>query len=255
ELAEGEFYELMAENVRSTFLALKAASRLLSSGWVVIVAPPSVGSVQMHAAQGALREMIYGFRRRFAYPRVNLVLPSRPPSDPRHDQALVRAVRYLGSPESAGVTGQVMDVDLPNPPRLADSLLPEVRAALDPNVRQPDEDDPMLWLDDWEDEGDADYEATDDHAFGPQGGDGGAASRTQLSGPAAAGYDGYDDEFEEFDDYDHSEQWAYDLGLPEGPALRHLVANDDPLEGDAYASGHETAKDLYGDLSSLDLIE
>src|SRR5690606_34500322 len=150
ELAEGEFYELMAENVRSTFLALKAASRLLSSGWVVIVAPPSVGSVQMHAAQGALREMIYGFRRRFAYPRVNLVLPSRPPSDPRHDQALVRAVRYLGSPESAGVSGQVMDVDLPNPPRITDSLLPEVRAALDPTVRQ-SEDGGLLEWDDWAD--------------------------------------------------------------------------------------------------------
>ena len=73
----------MAENVRSTFLALKAASRLLSGGWVVVVAPPAAGSVQMLSAQ-ALRSMIDGFRRRFAYPRVNLVLPpARPRPAPR----------------------------------------------------------------------------------------------------------------------------------------------------------------------------
>src|SRR5690606_25513993 len=140
ELAEGEFLEVMVENVRSTFLALKTASRLLSNGWVVVVAPPTAGSVQMHAVQGALREMVHGFRQRFAYPRVNLVLPSRTPSDPRHDQALVRAVRFLGSPEAAGVSGQVIDVDLPTPPRVTEALLPEVRAALDPNVRQLDDD-------------------------------------------------------------------------------------------------------------------
>lgn len=281
ELAEGEFYELMAENVRSTFLALKAASRLLSSGWVVIVAPPSVGSVQMHAAQGALREMIYGFRRRFAYPRVNLVLPSRPPSDPRHDQALVRAVRYLGSPESAGVTGQVMDVDLPNPPRITDSLLPEVRAALDPNVRQSDEQDPISWFDDWDD--DSGYDYPDELAGTELGPDDGAQPRSGTrrypinnsnhlwssadaveaeDAVSEAGDDtgrfsggGADHDFDEYDDYDDSEQWAYDLGLPEGPALRHLVSNDDPLDSDAYASGHESAKDLYGDLASLDLVE
>lgn len=285
ELGEGEFFEMIAENVRSTFLALKTASRLLSSGWVVIIAPPTMESVQMHAAQGALREMVYGFRRRFAYPRVNLVLPSRPPSDPRHDQALVRAVRYLGSPESAGVTGQVMDVDLPHPPRVTDSLLPEVRAALDPNVRQSEEDDAFAWLDDWDD---------DEHQHDQQEAPAGATRGTTRRYPkgaashlwsaddsedypaehgthegfgqappgaaSQAGFESYDDglghdQGDDYDDYDDSEQWAYDLGLPEGPALRHLVANDDPLDGDAYASGHESAKDLYGDLASLDLVE
>jgi NAD(P)-dependent dehydrogenase (short-subunit alcohol dehydrogenase family) len=282
ELAEGEYYEMMAENVRSTFLALKAASRLLSSGWVVIIAPPAMGSVQMYAAQGALRELVYGFRRRFAYPRVNLVLPNRPPSDPRHDQALVRAVRYLGSPESAGVSGQVMDVDLPNPPRITDSLLPEVRAALDPNVRQsddePDEDDDEFF-------GDAPYNdlqssgsdqgasqarqpfaATGTRRY-PTGGAGsawhGASEDTAAYGnngglgPSATAEtgDAFDDDYDDHDPYDDSDYWAYDLGLPDGPALRHLVANDDPLDGDAYASGHESAKDLYGDLASLDLVE
>ena len=272
ELTEGEFYEMMAENVRSTFLALKAASRLLSNGWVVVVAPPSVGSVQMHAAQGALREIVHGFRRRFAYPRVNLVLPSRPPSDPRHDQALVRAVRYLGSPESAGVTGQVMDVELPNPPRITESLLPEVRAALDPTVRQPD-DEPLEW-EEWLD-GDEAADADDhgDHgggAYRPRGstrrypfggsnhvwshGEGEADSGAEATAAYADDEYGYD-EYDAYDDHDDSEGWAYDLGLPEGPALRHLVANDDPLDTDAYASGHESAKDLYGDLASLDLVE
>src|SRR5690606_6454993 len=61
ELTEAEFFEVMAENVRSTFLALKAASRLLSGGWVVVVAPPTAGSVQMHAVQGAMKSMIDGF--------------------------------------------------------------------------------------------------------------------------------------------------------------------------------------------------
>lgn len=275
ELTEGEFYEMMAENVRSTFLALKAASRLLSNGWVVVVAPPSVGSVQMHAAQGALREMVHGFRRRFAYPRVNLVLPSRPPSDPRHDQALVRAVRYLGSPESAGVTGQVMDVDLPNPPRVTDSLLPEVRAALDPTVRQPD-DEPLEWEDWLDGQEAADTDDQADHgggAYQPRGStrryplgsgnhvwshgeseDDGGAEATAAYVDDEYGYDEYD-AYDDHDDHDDSEGWAYDLGLPEGPALRHLVANDDPLDTDAYASGHESAKDLYGDLASLNHVE
>ena len=283
ELAEGEYYEMMAENVRSTFLALKAASRLLSSGWVVIIAPPAMGSVQMYAAQGALRELVYGFRRRFAYPRVNLVLPNRPPSDPRHDQALVRAVRYLGSPESAGVSGQVMDVDLPNPPRVTDSLLPEVRAALDPNVRQSD-DEPGDYDDDFfsdalyndlpasSHEQDASQarqpfaatgtrrypagvpgspwpDASEDAAAFLTGGGHGQDAET------ADGAAFEDDDHDDHDAYDDSDYWAYDLGLPDGPALRHLVANDDPLDGDAYASGHESAKDLYGDLASLDLIE
>ncbi len=261
ELAEGEFYEVMAENVRSTFLALKTAARLLNNGWVVIVAPPTAGSVQMHAVQGALRELVGGFRRRFAYPRVNLVLPSRTPSDPRHDQALVRAVRFLGSPEAAGVSGQVVDVDLPTPPRLAEALLPEVRAALDPTVRQSESDD-------WDDSSDPDEpfedEAADSVLLAP-------GVRLRRRGPvrrypagvanhvwtapaeesAAEGYEGGALTYDEFDD-DESDDWAYDLGLPEGPALRHLVEGEGELLGEEpFAASHESALDLYGDLSSL----
>lgn len=142
-LTESEFFDVMAENVRSTFLVLKTAARLLSLGWVVVVAPPAHGAVQMMTVQGALEQMVKGFRQRFSYPRVNLVLPSRASADPRHDQALVRAVRYLGSHESVGVSGQLFDVELPEPPQVSEALLPEVRAALDTNVRQDDYD--YLW--------------------------------------------------------------------------------------------------------------
>lgn len=253
DLSEGEYFELMAENVRSTFLALKAASRLLSGGWVVIVAPPVVGSVQMAAVQGALRQMVDGFRQRFAYPRVNLVLPSRQPSDPRHDQALVRAVRFLGSPESAGVSGQIVDVELPNPPRMTEALLPEVLAALDPNVRQADHDwqpdDYAAWHDD-------DAGGPDDLAHTLRRFPAGAANHL-WSGPeeqsrTTSGQEQDHDLDHEFDDSDY---WANDLGLPDGPALRHLVADDGPLEDDLYASGHQTAFDLYGDLASLDFVD
>lgn len=130
-LGEGEFFELMSEDVRSTYLVLKAAARLRSVGWVAVVAPPALGSVQMLSVQGALEKMIEGFTQRYAFPRANLVVPSRQASDPRHDQALVRLVRYFGSPESAGVGGQTMRVELPAPPSATDNLLPEVRAALD----------------------------------------------------------------------------------------------------------------------------
>lgn len=80
-LGEGEFFELMSEDVRSTYLVLKAAARLRSVGWVAVVAPPALGSVQMLSVQGALEKMIEGFTQRYAFPRANLVVPSRQASD------------------------------------------------------------------------------------------------------------------------------------------------------------------------------
>ncbi|NLG09201.1 MAG: hypothetical protein GX560_08135, partial [Deinococcales bacterium] len=55
------------------------------------------------------------------------------------------------------------------------------------------------------------------------------------------------------DDYDDddSDDWAYDLGLPEGPALRHLVPDEADLADQPYVASLESALDLYGDLSSL----
>ncbi len=265
DLAEGEFSELIAENVRSTYLAMKAAARLLSGGWLVVVAPPVLDSVQMHAVQGALKEMVLGFRQRFAYPRVNLVLPSRPPSDPRHDQALVRAVLFLGSPEATGVSGQVVDVELPQPPRIAENLLPEVRAALDESARQSEVSHWRDWeeLDDELEDTNAllaapglrrpgralpayevgDYLGAGPSALGPEPG----------SGPDSDDDSGPDSDDDDSDD-DDSDDWATDLGLPEGPALRHLIDEDGGSSHgtNSYASGQEPANDLYGDLRRLD---
>lgn len=285
DLSEGEFYELMAENVRSSYLALKTASRLLSAGWVVVVAPPTGNSVQMHAVQGALKEMVAGFQRRFSYPRANLVLPSRAPSDPRHDQALVRAVRFLGSPEAAGVSGQVIDVDLPIPPRMSDSLLPEVRAALDSSVRQLDDpggpwDASQEELDESEHNGGDDESARYEENVRFRHGAPHEADRQRRypanvtntawnsaadevsPTPQRASPDGshgdldhdFSDDFSDGFDDEH-EDWALDLGLPGSPALRHLVADEDgpSLETDGYAAGHEPARDLYGDLRRLDI--
>ncbi len=262
DLAEGEFFELMAEDVRSSYLILKAASRLLGSGWVVIVAPPAEGSVQMRTVQGALREMVEGFRQRFAYPRVNLVTPSRASSDPRHDQALVRAVRFLGSQESAGVSGQSVAVELPQPPRIAENLLPEVRAALDTSVRQSDEERWSGWEEAVEpgghvaadggldDLGSADLESDDleSDELAPDDLD----AETLQAAPglrrlgAEADDAGAEDDLED-GALDYFDDWAADLGLPDGPALRHLVAED----GTTTLSGLESANDLYGDLRNL----
>lgn len=291
-LTEGEFFEVMAEDVRSTFLVLKTAARLLSVGWVVVVAPPSLGAVQMMTVNGALEQMIKGFRERFSYPRVNLVMPSRLSADPRHDQALVRTVRYLGSHDSVGVSGQLFDVDLPEPPQVTESLLPEVRAALDTNVRQEeeygylwgaaqpvsddgseDDDDDAPDFDGVEDEAvmaaseygfaryperaisslaDDDGEGEDDDEAGSADDDD-AFNEGEAEGDAdLAAPDRHDDDYDDYAAFDL--HWSRELGLRAGPALRHVIGDD--LDGvrveESYAAGLEPAVDLYGDLTRLE---
>ena len=67
-LTEGEFIDVMAENLRSSYLVLKTAARLLSVGWVVIVAPPPMaggaaagirhlGRVRQLAVHGTISEI------------------------------------------------------------------------------------------------------------------------------------------------------------------------------------------------------
>ncbi len=141
-LAENEFSELMEETLRSTYLTMKAALRLQAERfWLIIIAPPrSSVEPQMMAVQGALRGLSDSFDRRHnPRCRSNVVVPSRAASDPRHDAALAETVLFLGQQAGPhGLGGQVLEVELPPPPRITDSLLPEVRAALDASIRQDD---------------------------------------------------------------------------------------------------------------------
>ncbi|QRN80554.1 MAG: SDR family NAD(P)-dependent oxidoreductase [Nocardiopsis sp. BM-2018] len=162
DLSESEFAELLREDVTSTFLLLRTATRLLRTGWVVIVAPPGAPEhPQMAGIQGAIEglatalahapeqppaalrasDVYYDPERDGGRPRINVVVPSREASDPRSDAALVHAVRFLGSAAAGGMQGSVVPVRLPPPPRVVETLLPEVQAALDDTVRQGDLDD------------------------------------------------------------------------------------------------------------------
>ncbi len=169
ELGEGEFSELIDENLKSTFLMLKSSARLLDDAWLVIVSPPkSAAEPHMVAVRGAITRMAAGFEARHDRLSVNVAVPSRAASDPKHDAALVETVLYLGS-RNTGLSGHHLYVTLPPPPHDIESLLPEVRAALDTNVRQDDleasvYDDP----DDDTDEHSGDHSETDlenDHDY------------------------------------------------------------------------------------------
>ncbi len=157
ELGEGEFSELLDENLKSTFLVLKTAARLLDDAWVVVVSPPKAAAEpHMVGVRGAITRMATGFESRYEGLSVNVAVPSRAASDPKHDAALVENVMYLGA-RTTGLSGQRFYVTLPPPPREVESLLPEVRAALDSSVRQDDleasvYDDPDEDLEELEDE-------------------------------------------------------------------------------------------------------
>jgi NAD(P)-dependent dehydrogenase (short-subunit alcohol dehydrogenase family) len=138
-LGESEFMELVEEDVKSSYLTLKVCAQVLREGWLVLVAPPeSSDEPQMTAVRAALSGMVAGFGDRYERLRTNMVVPSRSASDPRHDAALIDCILYLGSATAQGVRGQQLYVELPPPPRVSESLLPEVRAALDSSVRQDD---------------------------------------------------------------------------------------------------------------------
>lgn len=139
DVSEGELSELLNENLRSTFLLLKATARFLEEGYFVLVLPPmSANEPHMLAVRAAMTEMVKGFEKKHPHVRVNLVTPSRSASDPRHDAPLVKTVRYLASSASEGISGHNIKVTLPAPPKILESLLPEVQAALDTSVRQAD---------------------------------------------------------------------------------------------------------------------
>ena len=167
DVSDGEFSELVDENFKSTFLVLKTAAKLLENAWVVIVSPPlSADEPHMVALRGAVTRLADGFNAKYKHIRVNTVVPSRIASDPVHDAALVENVRYLGSSIN-GLKGHRLYVELPPPPQIVEELLPEIKAALDENVRQDDleaslfAEDEELAGEELEDE-DEDFEDFDD---------------------------------------------------------------------------------------------
>ena len=162
DLNEGEFSELLDENFKSTFLVLKTAARLLNESWLVLVAPPR-NAVEPHmvAVRGAITRMAAGFESRYDNLNVNVVVPSRSASDPKHDAPLVQNVLYLGSRQT-GLSGHRLYVELPPPPKVIESLLPEVRAALDENVRQDDLEASVYEEDELDEMDDEAYEDEDD---------------------------------------------------------------------------------------------
>jgi NAD(P)-dependent dehydrogenase (short-subunit alcohol dehydrogenase family) len=163
-LAETELAELLDEVVKSSVLVLRATQRAAPDGWVVLVAPPPrPGRPHLAAVGGALARLAAAFPAPDPQGpdldegpgevpavglRVNVVVPSRPAADPRHDVALVQAIRLLGGRAAIGVHGTEVAVRLPPPPRVIEALLPEVQAALDDSVRQDDEPEEPAYMDD-----------------------------------------------------------------------------------------------------------
>jgi len=138
-MTDNEFSELVDDTLRSSQLVLRTASRVLTHGFAVIIAPPSSASAPQNGMiREGLRGLVSGYAQRSPSLRVNLVVPSRNASDPKHDARLVNAVLYLGGAGAEGIHGTTLEVELPPPPRVVERLLPEIQAALDDRVRQDD---------------------------------------------------------------------------------------------------------------------
>ena len=119
ELLEGEWYDLLNADVKSSLYVLQQGLRYLNGGGFVTIILPPIQRDQPHitSIRGAVAGLIEGATRIFpTNVRVNGVIPSRDPSSPEYDQALVRGTVGLGSMVSEGIRGQLMEVLLPEPP-------------------------------------------------------------------------------------------------------------------------------------------
>lgn len=119
ELLEGEWYDLLNADVKSSLYVLQQGLRYLSGGGFVTLVLPPLQRDQPHVAsiRGAVAGLIEGATRIFpTNVRVNGVIPSRDPVNEEHDRPLVRATVALGSMVSEGVRGQLLEVLLPEPP-------------------------------------------------------------------------------------------------------------------------------------------
>ena len=138
-LGESEFTAILHDNVKSSFLSLKAASDLRTRLWFVVIGPPtSASEPHMLSVQGAMQALSTAINRQVGSIRVNLIFPSRSSSDPKHDSRLSKAALFLGSGQASGISGQTFHISLPPRPEFNEGLLPEVQAALDESVRQDD---------------------------------------------------------------------------------------------------------------------
>ncbi len=203
-LTESEFAEVVGKGLKSSFLVLRSAARFLEDVWLVLVTPPkSAKEPHMVASRGAIVELSKSFKDRYPNLRINVITPSRPASDATHDAILVENVRYLSS-ASSGLSGHHLEVELPPPPKVIESLLPEVQAALNDDVRQSDLEAGLYELSDEEDDflGDDelnDFDDFDDELTGSSlDADGNDSFETQASEDIDARAESSDD-FEEDD--------------------------------------------------------
>ncbi|MCL5964913.1 MAG: SDR family oxidoreductase, partial [Deinococcus sp.] len=113
ELLEGEWYDLLNDDVKSSLYVLQQGLRYLSGGgFVTLVLPPlHRGQPHVAAIRGAVNGLIEGATKIFpTNVRVNGVIPSRDPSTEEYDKALIWAALGLGSMVSEGIRGQVLEV-------------------------------------------------------------------------------------------------------------------------------------------------
>ncbi len=123
ELLESEWYELLNSDVKSSLYTLQQGLKYLAGGGFVVVIMPPANNSEPHVAsvRGAMRGLIEGASR--VYPktvRVNGLIPSREAAGEEYDQPLARAVVALGSMVSEGLHGEVVNVELPQPPQPPD---------------------------------------------------------------------------------------------------------------------------------------
>jgi len=119
ELLEGEWYDLLNADVKSSLYVLQQGLRYLrGNGFVTIILPPlQMREPHVTSIRGAVVGLIQGATQVFpSNVRVNGVIPSREPSHEEYDQPLVRAALGLGSLVSEGIRGQIVEVLLPEPP-------------------------------------------------------------------------------------------------------------------------------------------
>jgi len=123
ELLESEWYELLNSDVKSSLYTLQQGLKYLAGGGFVVVIMPPANNSEPHVAsiRGAMRGLIEGASS--VYPktvRVNGLIPSREAAGEEYDQPLARAVVALGSMVSEGLHGEVVNVELPEPPQPPD---------------------------------------------------------------------------------------------------------------------------------------